>query len=128
MILLVCCFTMVGMGNGALFQLVPLRWPATAAVAGSMIGEIGALGGVILPFALTYSSTHFKTYAYGFIAYAGTGGAGARGAAHRATVSGSASGSLRVAGRSPPRRSRRMSGPLEGSAFGLPDSDLEPGP
>ena len=69
-ILLVLCFMMVGMGNGALFQLVPLRWPATAAVAGSMIGEIGALGGVILPFSLTYSSTHYKTYAYGFIAYA----------------------------------------------------------
>ena len=69
-IMLVCCFMMVGMGNGALFQLVPLRWPATAAVAGSMIGEIGALGGVILPFSLTYSSTHYKTYAYGFIAYA----------------------------------------------------------
>ncbi len=43
------------MGNGALFQLVPLRWPATAAVAGSMIGEIGALGGAILPNALAYS-------------------------------------------------------------------------
>ncbi len=70
-ILLVCCFVMVGMGNGALFQLVPLRWPATAAVAGSMIGEIGALGGVILPFLLTYSSTHYKTYAYGFATYAG---------------------------------------------------------
>ena len=69
-IMLVCCFTMVGMGNGALFQLVPLRWPATAAVAGSMIGEIGALGGVILPFLLTYSSTHYKTYAYGFVTFA----------------------------------------------------------
>ena len=68
--MLVCCFTMVGMGNGALFQLVPLRWPATAAVAGSMIGEIGALGGVILPFALTYSHTHYQTYAYGFTGYA----------------------------------------------------------
>ena len=69
-IMLVCCFVMVGLGNGALFQLVPLRWPATAAVAGSMIGEIGALGAVILPSALTYSVVHYKTYAYGFITYA----------------------------------------------------------
>ena len=35
-----------------------------------MIGEIGALGGVILPFALTYSHVHYGTYAYGFMGYA----------------------------------------------------------
>ena len=43
-LLLMLCFAALGAGNGALFQLVPLRWPATTAVAGSMIGEIGAVG------------------------------------------------------------------------------------
>ena len=28
-----------GTGNGAVFQLVPLRWPTTTAIAGSMIGS-----------------------------------------------------------------------------------------
>ena len=68
--LLICCFTALGLGNGALFQLVPLRWPATAAVAGSMIGEIGALGGAILPNALAFSKQHYGSYAGGFIAFA----------------------------------------------------------
>ena len=43
------CFAALGAGNGALFQLVPLRWPTSTAVAGSMIGEIGALGGGLVP-------------------------------------------------------------------------------
>ena len=69
--LLICCFAVLGLGNGALFQLVPLRWPATAAVAGSMIGEIGALGGAILPNVLAYSKTHTGSYAGGFMTFAG---------------------------------------------------------
>ncbi len=69
-ILLVCCFAALGLGNGALFQLVPLRWPATAAVAGSMIGEIGALGGAIIPNVMAYSKQHTGSYAGGFIAFA----------------------------------------------------------
>jgi MFS transporter, NNP family, nitrate/nitrite transporter len=64
------CFAALGAGNGSLFQLVPLRWPMTTAVAGSMIGEIGALGGGFIPAAMGYSKTHFGTYAYGFIAFA----------------------------------------------------------
>ena len=70
MILLVCCFAALGLGNGALFQLVPLRWPATAAVAGSMIGEIGALGGAIIPNVMAYSKQHTGSYASGFITFA----------------------------------------------------------
>lgn len=40
------CFASLGAGNEATFKLVPLRWPLMTAVAGGMIGEIGALGGV----------------------------------------------------------------------------------
>jgi NNP family nitrate/nitrite transporter-like MFS transporter len=70
-ILFMLCFAALGAGNGALFQLVPLRWPITTAVAGSMIGEIGALGGGILPNLLGQSKQHTGSYATGFIAYAG---------------------------------------------------------
>jgi NNP family nitrate/nitrite transporter-like MFS transporter len=68
-ILFMLCFSSLGMGNGALFQLVPLRWPLTTAVAGSMIGEIGALGGAILPNAMGLSKTYTGSFAVGFVLY-----------------------------------------------------------
>ena len=46
------CFAALGAGNGALFQLLPLRWPLATAVASSVIGEIGALGGGLVPSAM----------------------------------------------------------------------------
>ena len=63
-------FAALGAGNGATFQMVPLRWPVTTAVAGGMIGEIGALGGSILPLVLSQSKQHTGSYAMGFTAYA----------------------------------------------------------
>ncbi|MEN9544649.1 MAG: hypothetical protein RLZZ598_1482 [Pseudomonadota bacterium] len=65
-LLLIVCFAALGAGNGALFQLVPLRWPTTTAVAGSMIGEIGALGGALVTNALGQSKQHLGTYSWGF--------------------------------------------------------------
>ncbi|MDH0866389.1 MFS transporter [Mitsuaria sp. GD03876] len=69
-VLLVACFAALGAGNGALFQLVPLRWPAATAVAGSMIGEIGALGGGAVPNLMGWSKQWAGTYAWGFAAFA----------------------------------------------------------
>ena len=69
-LLFMCCFAALGAGNGALFQLVPLRWPATTAVAGSMIGEIGALGGAIVPNAMGLSKQYSGTYLWGFVVVA----------------------------------------------------------
>src|SRR6201993_4235587 len=69
-LLFMFCFAALGAGNGATFQLVPLRWPTTTAVAGSMIGEIGALGGSILPNLLGQSKQHTGSYATGFTLYA----------------------------------------------------------
>ena len=66
-LLLIACFAALGAGNGALFQLVPLRWPTTTAVAGSMIGEIGALGGGLVPVAMGLSRQYLGTYAWGFV-------------------------------------------------------------
>ena len=67
---LMLCFAALGAGNGALFQLVPLRWPTTTAVAGSMIGEIGALGGGLVPNAMGLSKQYLGTYAWGFVLFA----------------------------------------------------------
>ena len=69
-LLFMLCFAALGAGNGALFQLVPLRWPLTTAVAGSMIGELGALGGGFIPNAMGMSKQHLGTYFYGFLAFA----------------------------------------------------------
>ncbi len=70
-LLLIVCFAALGAGNGALFQLVPLRWPLSTAVAGSMIGEIGALGGGLVPNAMGLSKQNFGSYAGGFFVFAG---------------------------------------------------------
>ncbi|MBI5888451.1 MAG: NarK/NasA family nitrate transporter [Deltaproteobacteria bacterium] len=69
-ILFMLAFGALGLGNGSLFQLVPLRWPKTTAVAGSMIGEIGALGGAFVPLSMGLSKQYTSTFAYGFITFA----------------------------------------------------------
>ena len=69
-LLVMLCFAALGAGNGALFQLVPLRWPLATAVAGSMIGEIGALGGGLVPSAMGLSKQYAGSYAWGFILFA----------------------------------------------------------
>lgn len=69
-LLFMFCFAALGAGNGALFQLVPLRWPLSTAVAGSMIGEVGALGGGLIPNAMGLSKQYFDSYFWGFALFA----------------------------------------------------------
>jgi MFS transporter, NNP family, nitrate/nitrite transporter len=69
-VLFMLIFACLGAGNGALFQLVPLRWPLSTAVAGSMIGEIGALGGSIIPNAMGISKQATGSFAAGFAFFA----------------------------------------------------------
>ena len=69
-LLVMLCFAALGAGNGALFQLVPLRWPMATAVAGSMIGEVGALGGGLVPTAMGLSKQFGGSYAWGFFFFA----------------------------------------------------------
>ena len=58
----------MGAGNGAVFQLVPLRFRAETAVAGSLVGEIGALAGGFLPNAMGLGKQYFDSFAPGFLA------------------------------------------------------------
>ena len=69
-LMVIVCFAALGAGNGAVFQLVPLRWPMSTAVAGSMIGEIGALGGGLVPNAMGLSKQYGGSYAGGFFVFA----------------------------------------------------------
>lgn len=65
--ILVLCFSAMGAGNGAVFQLVPLRFTTTTAVAGSLIGEIGALAGGFLPNAMGLGKQYAGSFAPGFL-------------------------------------------------------------
>lgn len=65
--ILVVCFSAMGAGNGAVFQLVPLRFRTTTAVAGSLVGEIGALAGGFLPNAMGLGKEYWGSFSPGFI-------------------------------------------------------------
>ena len=69
-LLVMLCFSALGAGNGAVFQLVPLRWPLSTAVAGSMIGEIGALGGGLVPSTMGLAKQYAGSYRWGFFLFA----------------------------------------------------------
>jgi MFS transporter, NNP family, nitrate/nitrite transporter len=69
-LLFIVCFAALGAGNGAVYQLVPLRWPLTTAVAGSMIGELGALGGGLVPGGMGLARQYLGSYAWGFAFFA----------------------------------------------------------
>lgn len=69
-LILILTFSALGAGNGSTFQLVPLRFPYATAVAMSLVGEIGALGGGLLPGAMGLAKQYTKSFSAGFIAYA----------------------------------------------------------
>ncbi|WP_297887863.1 MFS transporter [Sulfurihydrogenibium sp.] len=66
-------FASYGLGNGATFQLVPLRWPLATGITTGIIGSAGGLGGFILSqtFGLIKEGTGSFDLAYiifGFVA------------------------------------------------------------
>ncbi|MDL1870790.1 NarK/NasA family nitrate transporter [Deltaproteobacteria bacterium PRO3] len=65
--IMIVCFSAMGAGNGAVFQLVPLRFATMTAVAGSLIGEIGALGGGFLPNAMGIGKEYVGSFTPGFL-------------------------------------------------------------
>ena len=69
--LLFCALGFMGLGNGAVFQLVPQRF---AKRVGSMTGVVGAAGGVggfFFPVVLGWFKQHFGSFSYGFGIFAG---------------------------------------------------------
>ncbi|MBI1979221.1 MAG: NarK/NasA family nitrate transporter [Elusimicrobia bacterium] len=67
--ILLLIFAGLGAGNGSVFQLVPLRFPYATAVASSLIGEIGALGGAIIPNAMGLSKQWMGNFVFGFVSF-----------------------------------------------------------
>ena len=68
-LILLFIFFGLGAGNGSVFQLVPLRFPYATAVASSLIGEIGALGGAFIPNAMGISRQTTGGFTLGFLSF-----------------------------------------------------------
>ncbi len=67
----------VGMGNGAVFQLLAQRFPGEIGVITGLVGAAGGLGGFVLPNALGSLRQLTQSYGDGFLAFALVGALGA---------------------------------------------------
>lgn len=64
--LLVLIMAMLGMGNGAVFQLVPQRFPGRVGVMTGIVGAAGGLGGFLLPSLLGTMKDRTGSFGIGF--------------------------------------------------------------
>jgi len=64
---------MLGMGNGAVFQLVPQRFPKEIGVMTGIVGAAGGIGGFFLPNLLGSIKQFSGTFAYAFMLFAFAG-------------------------------------------------------
>ncbi len=62
------CF---GLGNGATFQIVPLRWSERRGLMTGLIGAAGGIGGFYLPVVLGMAKQATSSYHGGFAVFAG---------------------------------------------------------
>jgi NNP family nitrate/nitrite transporter-like MFS transporter len=76
-LLLVTGMTLLGMGNGAVFQLVARRFPEEIGVITGVVGAAGGLGGFVLPNGLGSLRQLTPSYGGGFLAFALVGVSGA---------------------------------------------------
>jgi MFS transporter, NNP family, nitrate/nitrite transporter len=68
--LLFLAMGMLGMGNGAVFQIAPQRFPAEIELVTGIVGAAGGLGGFFLPSLLGVLKDHSGTYAGGLLLFA----------------------------------------------------------
>lgn len=69
--LLLVLYVCFGIGNGATFQLVPLRWTTRAGLMTGLIGTAGGIGGFYLPVVLSIGKQMTGSYRGGFGIFAG---------------------------------------------------------
>jgi NNP family nitrate/nitrite transporter-like MFS transporter len=67
----------LGFGNGAVFQIVALRFPREIGVVTGVIGAVGGLGGFMLPTLLGGVREYLGTFGYGFAVLAALAAAAA---------------------------------------------------
>ena len=77
---------LLGMGNGAVFQLVGRRVPERVGAMTGLVGAAGGVGGFLLPFGFGALAASTGTFAVGFAVLAGTIGLAAFAVASRERV------------------------------------------
>ena len=71
--LMFLCMGCLGMGNGSVFQLVPLRFPKEIGVITGIVGAAGGVGGFFLPSLLGYLKNQSGgSFSGGFFAFSAT--------------------------------------------------------
>ncbi|MBM2826741.1 MAG: narK [Dehalococcoidia bacterium] len=66
-VLLVSGMVCLGMGNGAVFQLVPQRFSNQIGITTGVVGAVGGLGGFLLPVVLGLSKQVYDSFSPGFV-------------------------------------------------------------
>ncbi len=67
LLLLVLTMGMLGMGNGAVFQMLPQRFPARVGILTGIVGAAGGVGGFLLPAMLGAVKDRTGQYGFGFV-------------------------------------------------------------
>jgi len=62
-------FASFGLGNGAVFQLVPLRWPRATGMATGLIGAAGGVGGFYLSSTMGLAMEFTNSYGPGYLIF-----------------------------------------------------------
>jgi len=68
-LLLFGMMTLLGSGNGSVFQIVPQRFPKEIGIVTGIVGAVGGIGGFLLPNLLGGLKDTTGTYATGFLVY-----------------------------------------------------------
>jgi NNP family nitrate/nitrite transporter-like MFS transporter len=71
LVLFVVGMAALGMGNGAVFQLVPQRFRQDVGLMTGLVGMTGGVGGFYLAASLGYAQQYTGSYAFGFSIFAG---------------------------------------------------------
>ncbi|HEX4311746.1 MAG TPA: MFS transporter [Acidobacteriaceae bacterium] len=66
------CAALLGMGNGAVFKLVPQYFPTQTGTVTGLVGAMGGLGGFFPPLLLAYFRSHTGAIWPGFVLLSGT--------------------------------------------------------
>jgi NNP family nitrate/nitrite transporter-like MFS transporter len=68
--LFIAAMASLGMGNGAVFQLVPQRFNRDVGLMTGLVGMTGGIGGFYLAASLGYAKQFTGSYAFGFVIFA----------------------------------------------------------